>query len=58
MSFSVSTDFILGVVVGMIMILLFQQMTKAASGVGRWMPVVLMVLVVAGAVFLVARGGV
>ena len=57
MFLSVSTDFALGTVVGIVIVLLFQQLTKATSGLGRWLPLILIGLVVIGAIVLLSQSG-
>ena len=57
MFLSVSTDFVLGTVVGIVIVLLFQQLTKATSGLGRWLPLLLIIGVVLGALFLLMQLG-
>ena len=57
MSLSVSTDFILGTVVGVMIVLLFQQLTRATSGLGRWLPLLLIFVVVIGAIVVLSQGG-
>ncbi len=57
MFLSVSTDFVLGTVVGIVIVLLFQQLTRATSGLGRWLPLILIVLVVIGAIVLLSQSG-
>jgi len=38
-------------------VLLFQQLTKATSGLGRWLPLILIILVVIGAIVLLSQSG-
>jgi len=57
MFLSVSTDFVLGTVVGVMIVLLFQQLTKATSGLGSWLPLILIILVVIGAIVLLSQSG-
>jgi hypothetical protein len=57
MFLSVSTDFVLGTVVGIVIVLLFQQLTRATSGLGRWLPFLLIIGVVIGAILLLAQLG-
>jgi multisubunit Na+/H+ antiporter MnhE subunit len=42
MGIAVSTDFILGLIIGVLVVLLFQQLTRATSGLGRWLPLILL----------------
>jgi multisubunit Na+/H+ antiporter MnhE subunit len=42
MGLAVSTDFILGLIIGVLVVLLFQQLTRATSGLGRWLPLLLL----------------
>jgi multisubunit Na+/H+ antiporter MnhE subunit len=46
MNISVSNDFVLGLVIGVGIVLLFQQLTRATSGLGRWLPLLLLILIV------------
>jgi hypothetical protein len=42
MGLAVSTDFMLGLLIGVLVVLLFQQLTRATSGLGRWLPLLLL----------------
>jgi hypothetical protein len=41
MGISMSTDFLLGIVVGAILILVIQQLTRATGSIGQFMPLLL-----------------
>ena len=51
MGLSLSTDFILGLLVGGLLTLVLQQVFRATSGLGRWLPWLFFLLFV-GAVIL------
>jgi F0F1-type ATP synthase assembly protein I len=53
MGVSLSTDFILGLLVGAVITLLFQQVTRSTNGMGKWLPIILVGFVVcAGIIYL------
>jgi multisubunit Na+/H+ antiporter MnhE subunit len=45
MGLALSSDFILGLIVGAVLVLLVQQLTRATSGVGRWLPGIILMIV-------------
>lgn len=57
MGISVSNDFILGLVMGAIVVLVLQQFTRMAGSMGRWLPLVLFGLVVIAVLMLLFWSG-
>jgi multisubunit Na+/H+ antiporter MnhE subunit len=55
MGIAVSTDFILGLIIGVLVVLLFQQLTRATSGLGRWLPLILLGVLGCAAIWLLLQ---
>ena len=58
MAISLSNELLLGMVAGCALTLLVQQLIRATSGIGRWLPLVFLVaLGLGGLVLLLKLGG-
>lgn len=57
MGIAISNDFILGMVIGAIIVLVLQQFTRMAGSMGRWLPLVLFGLVVIAVLMLLVWTG-
>jgi hypothetical protein len=57
MAVSLSSELLLGMVAGCALTLLVQQLIRATSGIGRWLPLIGLILVlVAGMIWLTGAG--
>jgi len=52
MGLSLSAELILGLILGSLLTLFLQQLFKASTGMGRWLPLVFLIAVVIGGVLL------